>query len=244
MPDEWVDNPGLLTSDERRARLDAYRNDLLAAWQGRRPESPVLRAFADTLCETGIDIAEPLCFLDAMAMDLTIDRYPTYADLERYMRGSAAAVGLMMLPVLGVPESPEVRRAAMALGEAMQMTNFLRDVGEDARRGRIYLPLEDLKRFGVSEAQILAGAIDEGFVALMRYEIERARVLYLEADSGIPAIPGPMRSAVLLARELYARILDRIERRGYDVFSGRARTTRSEKVFAACRLAAARLARR
>lgn len=234
VPDEFVDNPD---PGEEPARLIAgFRQETLAGLAGARPESPVLRAFVDVANESGIGPEEPTLFLDAMAADLTVRRYPTYADLRAYMRGSAVAVGLMMCRILDAPADPETDRAATALGEAMQMTNFLRDVAEDWRRGRIYLPLEDLERFGVREADIAAGEATEAFLKLMAFEIARTRALYAEADQGIPLLPPRARKAVRLARVLYAGILERIEAQGCDVFRGRARTTRLEKAVALARV--------
>ena len=173
---------------------------------------------------------EPLCFLDAMVADLTVSRYATYADLEQYMRGSAAAVGMMMCDVLGAGDNPEMRAAGRSLGNAMQLTNFLRDVQEDAARGRIYLPLDELASFGVCEEEILAGAMSDRFSALARFQIQRAREFYRKADEGIPMLPTEAQKPVRLARILYSRILDRIEAQGYDVFRGRARTSKVEKL--------------
>jgi phytoene synthase len=238
VPDEWVDNPGDRSPAEVRELLRGYRAELHLAITGARPESAVLRAFADVVRETGMPISEPLCFLDAMEQDLTVTRYPTFDALLGYTRGSAAAVGLMMCHVLDVAPCEDTARAAMALGDAMQLTNFLRDVGEDARRGRIYLPQADLAEFGVSERDLLEGRMSPEFVRLMQFEMGRARELYARADLGIPALPGFARPAVRCARLLYAQILDKIEQRGYDVFTGRARTSRSEKLATAARVLA------
>lgn len=236
VPDEWVDNPGTLTAEEQAAHLAHFRQELIAGVAGQCPSQPVLRAFVDVMHQTKMDLSEPLCFLDAMAMDLTVRRYPTYADLHGYMRGSACAVGLMMCHVVGAPRTPSVIQAAMDLGEAMQLTNFLRDVGEDWQRGRLYLPLEDLARFRVTEEDIANGRTSEAWRELMAFEIARARHLYAQADPGIPALPGPMRRAVRMARVLYARILDRIEANQYDVFAHRARTSSTEKLGVAARI--------
>jgi 15-cis-phytoene synthase len=134
------------------------------------------------------------------------------------------------------PADPRTDAAAMALGEAMQMTNFLRDVAEDWQRGRIYLPVEDMEMFGVREVDIAAGEATDGFRALVRFEIERTRALYAAADPGIPLLPPRARKAVTLARVLYSRILDRIEAQDCDVFRGRARTSRIEKAVALARV--------
>lgn len=240
VPDEWVDNPGDATPSETLSKLADYRAQFLAGMRGVRPEIPVLRAFCDCAREAQIPESEPLLFLDAMEQDLTVTRYGTIEDLLGYTRGSAAAVGVMMCSVLGAPLDDETISAAKALGDAMQLTNFLRDVGEDARRGRIYLPQEDLSRFGVTESEILAGIMSDRFIRLMQFEIDRAHAWYRQADAGIPKLPSHARGSVRIARALYAKILDKIEQRGYDVFSGRARTTGSEKL----RTAAWVLARR
>lgn len=236
VPDEWVDNPNGLTLEQRVNALSRWRRQLLDGMDGVRPSHPVMRAFCDVVRETGMPLEEPLCFLDAMEQDLAVGRYETYSDLRGYMRGSAAAVGMMMCHVLGAKITPEVERAACSLGEAMQLTNFLRDVGEDAQRGRIYLPLEDLAAFEVSEQEVMEGKITARFENLMKFEIARARALYAEADKGIPMLPPDTRKAVLLARILYSRILDRIEERRFDVFSGRARTSKLEKVAVAVKV--------
>lgn len=236
VPDEWVDNPNGLTLKQRVNALSRWRRQLLDGMDGVKPAHPVMRAFCDVVRETGMPLEEPLCFLDAMEQDLAIGRYETFTDLRGYMRGSAAAVGMMMCHVLGASITPQAERAACALGEAMQLTNFLRDVGEDADRGRIYLPLEDLASFGVAEDEVLNGQISDRFLNLMKFEIRRARALYAEADKGIPLLPPDTRKAVLLARILYSRILDRIEKRGYDVFTGRARTGKLEKLAVAIKV--------
>lgn len=142
----------------------------------------------------------------------------------------------MMLAMLGASVDDEVRAAAIALGEAMQLTNFLRDVGEDMRRGRIYIPQEDLGAFEVSEAEIQLGVVSERWRRLAQFEIDRARALYARADAGIDFLPAQCRYAVRMARVLYSRILDRIEANQYDVFSRRARTSRFEKLIVAAQL--------
>jgi len=230
VPDEWVDNPGVLTISEQRTLLGNYRSELLRGLDGVQPSEPVLRAFCDVMREVQMPIEEPLIFLDAMEADLTVERYPTYPDLQGYMRGSASAVGVMMCYVLGVGKKPGVLEPAMALGEAMQLTNFLRDVREDSERGRIYLPLEDMNQFGVSEADLFAHRMTPQIQHLLEYEIVRARGLYRKAQAGISLLPKEAQKAVLLALALYAEILLKIEGQNYDVFVRRARTTRVEKV--------------
>jgi 15-cis-phytoene synthase len=234
--DEIVDDPKEGTSVEARLEaLEAFEAETMAALAGEEVENPILRAFTNTARERGIGWIHLKPFMRSMKMDTHVSRYPTYEDLEEYMYGSAAVVGLMMCRIIGV-EAEEALPHAGALGEAMQLSNFLRDVREDWERGRIYLPLEDLKRFGYSEEDLGTGRMNEAFIELMRFEIDRARMLYLIADEGMRYIPRGRRYPILVARHLYAAILERIEELGYDVFSSRAETTFAEKlrVAAAC----------
>ena len=235
--DEIVDNPGVTSLGQQLGSLEAFERETMAAVAGEPVANPVLRAYADTVCACGIEPAHITAFMESMKMDTRVFRYPTFEDLEVYTYGSAAVVGLMMCRVVGAVD----RRAdphAESLGVAMQLSNFLRDVAEDWRRGRVYLPQEDLKRFGYLEEDLAAGVVDDRFVALMRFQIDRARRLYAHADEGMVYIPRGRRWPVAVARELYAGILDRIEKRGYDVYSGRAETSRPRKLLVAARVAA------
>jgi phytoene synthase len=235
--DEIVDNPGVTSLGEQLGGLEAFERETMAAVAGEPVANPVLRAYADTVRACGIEPAHITAFMESMKMDTRVFRYETFRDLEVYTYGSAAVVGLMMCRVVGADD----RRAdphAEALGVAMQLSNFLRDVAEDWRRGRVYLPLEDLERFGYGEEDLAAGVVDGRLVSLMRFEIERARKLYAYADEGIQYIPRGRRWPVVVARELYAGILGRIEARDYDVFSGRAETSRPRKLLVAAKVAA------
>lgn len=236
VPDEWVDNPNGLTLPQRASLLTDFRSQVIRGVDGVQPSHPVLRAFCDVMREVEMPLDEPLCFLDAMEQDLQTTRYSTYEDLRDYMRGSASAVGLMMCNVLESPMTEDVIQGAIALGEAMQLTNFVRDIGEDLKRRRIYIPLEDLEHFGVTEGMLLRSELSPSFVKMMKFQIERARHLYQVADRGMNDLPRNGRLAVRLARELYSRILDRVEANGYDVFTKRARTSKFEKVAVATKL--------
>jgi len=145
--DEIVDNPGATTLSEQLAGLGAFEEETLAAVTGKAVANPILRAFANTVLLRGIEPGLIEAFMKSMKMDTGIFRYPTYEDLEEYTYGSAAVVGLMMCRVIGATDEA-ANLHAEALGVAMQLTNFLRDVREDWARGRVYLPLEDLERFG------------------------------------------------------------------------------------------------
>ena len=226
-PDEIVDNPK--PGSDPDAMLESYREATLDALKTGSSDLPVLHAFADMARRHSLPVKYPLAFLDAMAMDLTRARYETFADLLTYTYGSASVVGLMMCHVVGVSD-PAALDPAHDLGLAMQLTNFWRDIGEDWNmRGRIYLPQEDMARFGYTEAMLSNGLVNDQFIALMQFEIARARACYASADEGIPFISPPCRLPVKMARILYARILDKIEQNGYDVFHHRARTSGLEK---------------
>ncbi|WP_334142169.1 phytoene/squalene synthase family protein [Rhabdothermincola sp.] len=226
--DEIVDAPGWRSVDDRRAALDRLAERFFTDLAAGRSEHPVLKAVVHTVHAFDIDAGLFRRFLRSMAMDLTVERYETYADLEDYMDGSASVIGEMMLPLLE-PSSPEAVRPARALGEAFQLTNFLRDVGEDLDRGRVYLPQEDLQAFGADPAR---RRVDPAWVALMRFEIERARALYAEAERGIPFLPPSSARCITTASALYGGILRAIERNGYDVFSTRARVPAVRKAAA------------
>lgn len=235
--DEIVDNPGTTSLAEQLLGLEAFEAETLAAVAGEPVQNPILRAFANTVILRGIGADLITAFMSSMKMDTHVFRYETYEDLRAYTYGSAAVVGLMMCRVVGTRGEAAAPHAE-ALGEAMQLTNFLRDVGEDWRRGRVYLPLEDLKRFGYDEEELGRGVIDGRFVELMRFEIARARELYKVADRGMKYIPRGCRYPVVVARELYAAILHRVEASGYDVFTRRAETTFSHKLKVAATVAA------
>ena len=205
---------------ERLAALDAWERKLLDAYEGRTSD-PVFVAFADAASRFAIPSQPALDLLRGARLDVTVHRYATYDDVREYCYLVASTVGLLVMPILGTV-SPDAAGYGVALGRAMQMTNILRDVGEDARLGRIYLPIDDLRRFGCEERTILAGVVDERFVALMRYQIARVRVMYAEAEPGIALLAPRSRYTVRLALSLYRGILERIEANGFDVFTRRA----------------------
>ncbi len=236
VPDEWVDNPGEMDCTQRLSLLKDWRDQLIRGIDGKCPEHFAMRAFCDAAAESRIPLDEAFLFLDAMEMDVSKNRYQTYDELERYMRGSASAIGVMMCYAMCAKTDDDTLAHAKALGEAMQLTNFLRDISEDLDRGRIYLPAEDMWKFGVTESDLQSKVVTPQFKNLMKYEIERARKLYLDSDFGIYKLPPRMRKAVLLSRLLYSQILDRIEAQDYDVFRQRARTNSLHKAKCAMRV--------
>ena len=231
--DDIVDDLGDVPTEARRAALTDLGDRLFAALAAGRSDDPVLAAVVHTTGAFGID---PACFerfLGAMALDLSVSRYETYDDLLGYMDGSAAVIGEMLLPILE-PESPAAFGHARDLGVAFQLTNFLRDVAEDLDRGRVYIPQEDLRRFGADPER---RTVDEPWRALMRFEIDRCHRLYRSADLGIALLPPASARCIRAARVLYAGILDRIEAAEYDVFTSRARVPTWRKLATVARVA-------
>ncbi|HET6952087.1 MAG TPA: phytoene/squalene synthase family protein [Acidimicrobiales bacterium] len=227
--DEIVDAQDGETVERRRARLDDLRaslGDALATGVADPAAAPAVRAVAHT---AGTFAIAPSCFdrfLRSMAMDLTTTGYRTWGDLCDYMDGSAAVIGEMMLPLLG-GRDPRGVGPARDLGLAFQLTNFLRDVGEDLDRGRVYLPADDLERFGVD---VTARVVTPAWRALVQFETARARTLYASADRGVALLPPWSARSIRAARVLYARILDEIAANDYDVFSMRARVPTATKL--------------
>jgi 15-cis-phytoene synthase len=223
--DEIVDDPDFGTVAQRAEALTAFRARFLADLDAGDSDDLVLKALIHTVRAFRIDPDLFRRFLHSMEMDLTIDSYATYADLQVYMDGSAAVIGEMMLPILE-PRGAEALVAARALGEGFQLTNFLRDVNEDLDRGRVYLPQDDLRRFGVD---IRSRKVTPAWIDLMQFEIARARTLYDQADFGVDLLPPSSARGIRSARVLYARILDVIEANEYDVFTRRARVPTWQK---------------
>jgi phytoene synthase len=217
--DDVVDDPDGPPPAEQRRRLAEIR----AAALGEKPtDDPVIAAFYDLAAECDIADEEVESFLDAMAQDVDRDYYETYADLESYMRGSAVAVGTMMLDAMDVEDRERARPHAAALAEAFQLTNFLRDVREDVvDHGRVYLPLETLERFDVDPSEVESLSFSRRFAAAMTAELERTECRYREGVAGIRYLPADCQFAVLLAAVVYAEHHRLIRNRGYDVLSER-----------------------
>ncbi|HJZ46940.1 MAG TPA: phytoene/squalene synthase family protein [Roseiflexaceae bacterium] len=214
------------TSDDLVDQPQADAMQTLAAWvslvHAPQPplDNPVLLAWNDTADRYAVPRALPDELLTGIAMDLTVSRYETFDDLWLYCYRVASVVGLIAMQIIGYREGAV--NYAIKLGVALQMTNILRDIGEDAQRGRIYLPREDLDRFGLCDEDILNQRHDEAFRALMRFEIERAYRLYEEAWPGIALLSPDGQLAIAAAAEIYRGILGKIGRNGYDVYGRRA----------------------
>ncbi|ELY91895.1 phytoene synthase [Natrialba hulunbeirensis JCM 10989] len=217
--DEVVDDAAGMPPAEQRTELESLRAQALGDADA---SDPVLAAFAELKDAAEIADEEVDVFIDAMASDITTSRYETYEELESYMRGSAAAVGVMMTAIMDM--EPELEDAALphaiALGEAFQLTNFLRDVREDiVERDRIYLPQRTLEKHGVSEAQIERLEHSHSFESVMRDELQRAEERYREGVAGIQYLPDDCQLPVLLAAVLYAEHHAIIRAQEYDVLT-------------------------
>jgi phytoene synthase len=211
---------------ERAERFAQWSADVLADLDWGATSDPITRALLDTVRRWDIPHSYVADFLDSMRMDLTVSGYATFDDLARYMWGSAAVIGLQMLPVLGRADASvstdDLEPHAIDLGMAFQLTNFIRDVGEDLYRGRVYLPQDSLDQFGVDRARLARGVADGPIRNLLAHEIERARALYRSAAPGIELVHPSSRDCLHTAFTLYREILDVIEDDDYDVFTRRA----------------------
>ncbi|GAC1446375.1 MAG: phytoene/squalene synthase family protein [Pyrinomonadaceae bacterium] len=226
--DDEVDEASVRDEVGARAAVERWRRELDVVYRGESlgknsssNRSPVLTAWRDMLKHYTIAQALPLELMRGVLMDTYQTRYANWDELRVYCYRVASIVGLMSSEIFGY-EKPETLQYAEALGLAMQLTNILRDVGEDYAIGRIYLPRDEMEKFGVMEEQVARGNVTDNFRALMRFEIRRARGFYNEAEKGIPLLERDARFTVLLAARLYARILDAIEANDFDVFTKRA----------------------
>lgn len=219
-------------SDGRLAALDGWRARVQAF---PPPEGDLVAlAWADARQRYGVPSQYAEQLIDGVARDLTQTRYETFDDLVDYCYGVASTVGLMAMHIVDFAHTRAVSYA-IKLGVALQLTNILRDVGEDWRAGRLYLPLEELAEFGLTEGDVDAGHVSDRWQAFMRFQVARNRQLYTEAMPGIELLHPNGRFAIAAAAELYEAILDDIEANGYDVFNRRAYVSGWGKV---CRLPA------
>jgi phytoene synthase len=223
--DEIVDDlASTLTPEEKAVALRTWGDTVLADLRAGESSDLIGRALVDTVNKYSIPLEYFDAFMVSMEMDLTVTRYQTYDDLMTYVYGSAVVIGLEMLPILGYSD-PRAIEAATALGTAFQLANFIRDIGEDIDRGRIYMPLDDLTRFGVSEEMLLKRQLTPEIVDAIKYQIARVRDLQDKAEAGIQYLDPISRPCIRAASELYCGIVDEIEANGYDIFNKRATTS-------------------
>ncbi|HEY9826831.1 MAG TPA: phytoene synthase [Stenomitos sp.] len=242
--DELVDGPQAKATTSET--LDEWESNLEAIFAGY-PTDDYDVALVDTIERYGLEIQPFRDMIEGQRMDLYRNRYETFEELKLYCYRVAGTVGLMSAQIMGVESFSDRLKApwynpyvsgsqdpieqAIALGIANQLTNILRDVGEDVRRGRIYLPQEDLRLFNYTEADLLAGVLDDRWRALMKFQIERARKFFTQSESGIYALQRDARWPVWSALVLYRQILDVIEQNQFDVFTKRAYVSDLRKFF-------------
>ncbi|MFF3564649.1 phytoene/squalene synthase family protein [Streptomyces sp. NPDC002574] len=234
------DDPGGVTTAARQRVLTELETVLLAGLRNGHADHPVVTALADTVRRHRLDHALFTDFMASMRMDLTVTAYATYADLARYMHGSAAVIGLQVLPVLGtVVPREEAEPAAAALGVAFQLTNFLRDVGEDLDRGRVYIPGDILTAHDADHALLTwcreRRSTDPRVRAALRETTALTRALYRRAATGIPLLAPVSRPCVRTALVLYQGILEEIEAADYPVLHRRVAVPRRRRARAAAR---------
>lgn len=212
-------------------RLKCWRAEVESCFRGEATH-PVARALAEVIRDFRIPHPYFEELLNGVEMDLTKSRYTTFAELQQYCYRVAGVVGLMCIEIFGYRQ-PATRAYAERLGTAFQLTNILRDLAADAERGRIYLPQEDLRRFGYSERDLLERRMTPAFSNLMRFEVGRARQFYAAARAILPQEDRRSMLAAEIMGAIYSRILDRIEGRGFDVFTSRIRLSDAQRLWLA-----------
>ena len=227
--DEIVDDLNSELSDiEKSDLLSKWSDQVLAEIKVGSSKDPIAAALVDTVNKFEIPISYFEAFLHSMKMDLTITEYQTYEDLYEYVYGSAAVIGLQMVHVLGTVSPSDLNEAKIAaekLGVAFQLANFIRDVGEDLDRGRVYLPVSELQAYGVTRSMLEDKVLTPQIRNALKEQILRVRKLQEESDSGIKLLTPGSRECILAASELYCGIVDEVEKIDYEIFSKRAKTS-------------------
>ena len=231
IPDEIVDGHEKEGKAATVAQLNEWRDKWLTAMDAGRSDDDVMNAIVHAFRKYKIPVGEGEAFLRSMFMDEERSSYANYSELEEYMYGSAGVIGLMVTRIVGF-SSEEAFPHALKLGYAFQLTNFLRDIREDYEElGRVYMPQDELERFGLGNEDIAKRTYDERFISFMKWQIARNREVYKEALPGIPMLAWRGRLAVRVSYVLYKAILAEIERANYNVYLGRVRTNFRQKVW-------------
>ncbi|CAB5240121.1 unannotated protein [freshwater metagenome] len=223
--DEIVDDlASTLTPIEKAEALHTWGQEVIEGIRSGTSNDQVGRALIDTVQRFNIPIQHFIDFLHSMTMDLTVTSYQTYEDLMEYVYGSASVIGLQMVPILG-PLTERAYEPAEKLGTAFQLANFIRDVGEDLDRGRVYLPLQELADDGVTREMLEKRVLTPEIISALKFQISRVRRLQEEARPGILELAPESRACIEAASELYCGIVDEVEKIDYDVFNKRAKTS-------------------
>ena len=228
--DEIVDDlASTLSPQEKADVLRTWSSGVLADLSAGKSNDAVGAALVDTVTRFKIPHQHFVDFLHSMEMDLTVSTYANYEALSEYVYGSAAVIGLEMVPILGAL-SDDAYESAKKLGIAFQLANFIRDVGEDLDRGRIYLPLDELAAHGVDEKMLYARVLTPEIIQALKFQIARVRQLQAEAAPGIDLLHATSRPCIRAASELYCGIVDEVEAIGYDIFNKRAKTSTARRI--------------
>jgi phytoene synthase len=227
--DEIVDDlASELSVEEKAEALSTWGNGVLADLKKGTSQDHVGRALIDTVNRFDIPHEHFEAFLHSMTMDLTVQEYETYEDLLEYVYGSAAVIGLEMVPILG-PLHNDAFEAAKKLGIAFQLANFIRDVDEDLDRGRVYLPIKELAQFGVTREMLEERILTPEIIEALKFQIARVRQLQAESAAGIAMLEASSRPCIEAASTLYCGIVDEVEKIGYDIFNHRAKTSTARR---------------
>lgn len=228
--DEIVDDlASELSVAEKAEALSTWGNTVLADLKKGTSQDHVGRALIDTVNRFDIPHEHFEAFLHSMTMDLTVQEYESYEDLLEYVYGSAAVIGLQMVPILG-PLHNDAFAAAEKLGIAFQLANFIRDVDEDLDRGRVYLPIKELSQFGVTREMLEERVLTPEIIEALKFQIARVRQLQAEAAPGIAMLEATSRPCIEAASTLYCGIVDEVEKIGYDIFNQRAKTSKARRI--------------
>ena len=228
--DEIVDDlASTLSPQEKADVLRTWSSGVLSDLSAGKSNDAVGAALVDTVTRFNIPHQHFVDFLHSMEMDLTVSTYANYEALSEYVYGSAAVIGLEMVPILGAL-SDDAYESAKKLGIAFQLANFIRDVGEDLDRGRIYLPLDELAAHGVDEKMLYARVLTPEIIKALKFQIARVRQLQAEAAPGIDLLHATSRPCIRAASELYCGIVDEVEAIGYDIFNKRAKTSTARRI--------------
>ena len=228
--DEIVDDlASTLSPQEKADVLRTWSSGVLSDLSAGKSNDAVGAALVDTVSRFNIPHQYFVDFLHSMEMDLTVSTYANYEALSEYVYGSAAVIGLEMVPILGAL-SDDAYESAKKLGIAFQLANFIRDVGEDLDRGRIYLPLDELAAHGVTEEMLYKRVLTPEIIAALKFQIARVRRLQIEAAPGIDLLHATSRPCIRAASELYCGIVDEVEAIGYDIFNKRAKTSTARRI--------------
>ena len=228
--DEIVDDlASELSIEEKAEALSTWGDGVLSDLKKGTSDDHVGRALIDTVKRFDIPHEHFEAFLHSMTMDLTVQEYETYEDLLEYVYGSAAVIGLEMVPILG-PLHNDAFEAAKKLGIAFQLANFIRDIDEDLDRGRVYLPIKELAQFGVTREMLEERVLTPEIIDALKFQIARVRQLQNEAAPGIAMLEPTSRPCIEAASTLYCGIVDEVEKIGYDIFNQRAKTSTPRRI--------------